>query len=274
MSRTSWKCLMIGAVVAVVISAVAPQANAQCCGYYRPVAWGCCYAPRCAPACYSPCYATYAAVGCCGASYYDSDWYLGARPGPVRRLLLGPYRWYRAGYYGWGCGYGYDCGYSPCCTETGWETNPTTGAVPGQPTQVPTPAKKPMVEPPADVPIGPTPNEPGPGTLSPPTTPPPVKTSAMSFETSGVLTVWVPYDAKVTINGLVTKSTGSRRQFVSYGLKPGLSYKYVVKAELVRDGQTVEDSPPTRTVNLTAGQITAVAFGFNLTPPEQVAASK
>ena len=85
-----------------------------------------------------------------------------------------------------------------------------------------------------------------------------------------MLTVWVPYDAKVTVNGLETKSTGSRRQFVSYGLKPGLSYKYVVKAEVVRNGQTVED---TRTVTLTAGQITAVAFGFNLTPPEQVAAS-
>jgi len=272
MSRTSWKCLMIGAVVAVVISAVAPQANAQCCGYYRPVAWGCCYAPRCAPACYSPCYATYAAVGCCGASYYDSDWYLGVRPGPVRRLVLGPYRWYRAG-YGCGCGYGcgYDYDYSPCCTDT-----PMTGSqgtvTPPSPT--PTPAKKPIVEPPTEMPAGPMPNEPGPGPVPPPTTPPPVKTSEMSFENSGVLTVWVPYDAKVTINGLVTKSTGSRRQFVSYGLKPGLSYKYVVKAELVRDGQTVEDSPPTRTVNLTAGQITAVAFGFNLTPPEQVAASK
>jgi uncharacterized protein (TIGR03000 family) len=69
----------------------------------------------------------------------------------------------------------------------------------------------------------------------------------------------------------VTKSTGSRRQFVSYGLKAGLSYKYVVKAEVVRDGQTVED---TRTVTLTAGQISSVAFGFNVTPAEQVAVSK
>lgn len=86
-----------------------------------------------------------------------------------------------------------------------------------------------------------------------------------------MLTVSVPYDAKVTVNGRLTKATGSRRQFISFGLQPGLSYKYVVKAEVVRDGQTVED---TRTVSLTAGQIESVAFGFNLTPPEQVAASK
>jgi uncharacterized protein (TIGR03000 family) len=104
--------------------------------------------------------------------------------------------------------------------------------------------------------------------LPAPTAPTAPKTTSLSAENSGVLTVWVPYDAKVTVNGLVTKSTGSRRQFVSYGLKPGLSYKYVVKAEVVRDGQTVED---TRTVALTAGQITAVAFGFNLAPAEQVA---
>ncbi len=91
----------------------------------------------------------------------------------------------------------------------------------------------------------------------------------MSAEESGVLTVWVPYDAKVTVNGLATKSTGSRRQFVSYGLKAGLSYKYVVKAQVVRDGKTVED---TQTAVLTAGQVTAVAFGFNTT--EQVAANQ
>ena len=102
-------------------------------------------------------------------------------------------------------------------------------------------------------------------------TPTPSKTTSYSIDHSGVLTVWVPYDAKVTVNGRETKSTGSRRQFISYGLKPGLSYKYVVKASVVRDGQTVED---TRTVNLTAGQLESVAFGFNPTPPEQMAAAQ
>ena len=106
-------------------------------------------------------------------------------------------------------------------------------------------------------PAAPTPVEPG----AP-------KTTGTSAENTGVLTVWVPYDAKVTVNGLETRSTGSKRQFVSFGLKPGLSYKYVVLAQVVRDGQLVED---TRTVTLTAGQITAVAFGFNTEASQQVA---
>jgi uncharacterized protein (TIGR03000 family) len=104
----------------------------------------------------------------------------------------------------------------------------------------------------------------------PPAAPGPAKTSGMSADESGILTVWVPYDAKVTINGRETKNTGSRRQFVSYGLQPGLTYKYEVKAVIIRNGQAVEDN---RTVMLTAGQITAVAFGFNTPPQQQVAAA-
>jgi uncharacterized protein (TIGR03000 family) len=265
MNRRSWNSLLVGAVVAVALLSVVPQANAQWWGYYRPVAWGCCYTPAyVAPcnSCYTPCCSTVRYNPC----YYGSDWYLGVRPGPVRRLVLGPYRWYRVGYgCGWGCGYSccggsYDAGYAPCCTDT-----PSQGtAAPGN---VPTPAKKPVVEPPSAMPI-----EPGPGPAMPGATPPPPapKTTATSSENSGILTVWVPYDAKVTVNGLETKSTGSRRQFVSYGLKAGLTYKYVVKAQIVRNGQVVED---TRTVSLTAGQISAVAFGFNTTPAEQVAAT-
>jgi uncharacterized protein (TIGR03000 family) len=94
--------------------------------------------------------------------------------------------------------------------------------------------------------------------------------SANSAEQSGILTVWVPHDAKVTVNGLDTRSKGSRRQFVSFGLQPGLSYKYVVKAQVVRNGQTQED---TRTVVLTAGQTSSVAFGFNISV-EQVASAR
>ena len=93
----------------------------------------------------------------------------------------------------------------------------------------------------------------------------------MSPESSGVLTVWVPSDAKVIVNGLETRSKGSRRQFISYGLKPGMNYKYVIKAEVVRSGVVVED---TRTVTLTAGQVTAIAFGFNATPAEQMASAQ
>jgi uncharacterized protein (TIGR03000 family) len=126
------------------------------------------------------------------------------------------------------------------------------------PSPAPTPAKKPVAEP-----------APAPATPAPPVPVEP-KTTGLSADESGFLTIWVPYDAKVTVNGMETKSQGSRRQFVSFGLKPGLSYKYVVKAEVVRDGQLQED---TRTVILTAGEISAVAFGFNV-PSQQVASAQ
>ena len=118
---------------------------------------------------------------------------------------------------------------------------------------------------------GATPAQPG-ATEPAPVMPAPAEPTTMSPtpETSGVVTVWVPYDAKVTINGLATRSVGSRRQFVSYGLQAGFSYKYAIHAEVVRDGKLVEDD---RTVTLTAGESTAVAFGFNAKPAEAVAAS-
>ena len=257
MNRRSWRFVLIVAVAAFTLSLAAPQADAQWWGWYRPV--GCC-----GWSCYSPCYAT---VGC--NSRCDSGLYLGWRPGPVRRLLFGPYRWYR-GWYGCGCGCGYDCGWDcgcstceTCCSNT-TSTWPSSAPLNGN--YVPTPAKRPAEPPAAMPPESTTPTSPAPS--APSASPVLPKTSATSADASGILTVWVPYNAKVTINGRETRSTGSRREFVSYGLTPGLSYKYVVHAEVVRNGQTLED---TQTVTLTAGQIEAVAFGFNTAPTEQVA---
>jgi uncharacterized protein (TIGR03000 family) len=130
------------------------------------------------------------------------------------------------------------------------------------------PADKPAV--PAEKPAAPTPPPPaggilGPDTLKPdpaiPPVPPtkPISSIEPANGESGVLTVWVPNDAKVTINGLLTKSTGSKRQFVSYGLLPGYSYRYVVKAEVVFNGKVYEES---NTVSLSGGERGGVAFGF------------
>jgi uncharacterized protein (TIGR03000 family) len=85
---------------------------------------------------------------------------------------------------------------------------------------------------------------------------------------SGLLVVAVPYDAKVFINDFETKAKGSHRQYVSYGLEPGLAYKYEIRAEVVRDGRLVTDQ---RTVVLTAGDRETVAFGFNPRPVEGLA---
>jgi len=94
--------------------------------------------------------------------------------------------------------------------------------------------------------------------------------NAPTMESSAILTVYVPAEAKVTINGKLTKTTGSKRQYVSFGLMSGFSYKYEVKAQIVRDGQLLED---TKVISLTAGERGAVAFGFNLRTAEGLAAS-
>jgi uncharacterized protein (TIGR03000 family) len=266
MNRQSWKYFLIGAVMAVALSSTAPQADAHWWSYYQPVAWGgygyggygygCGYG-GCYSACYTPSYSS------CNSCWDNGSWYLGWRPGPIRRMFFGRYRWY----YGNNCWGGYCATDVGCCTD-GSVAAPATPAAPG----TPTPAKKPVAEPamptePAAVPEAPAPAEPAmPSDQVEPAMP---KTSGTSAEDSGVLTVWVPYDAKVTVNGLETRSSGSRRQFVSFGLKPGFSYKYEVRAEVVRNGQVQEE---TRTITLTAGQVTAVAFGFN-TPAQQVAAA-
>ncbi len=264
MSRQSWKKVLLGTAVVLLLLTAVGSANACWWGCCRPVYYGC-----------SSCYSAWD---------YCGGWYGG---------YSRPYRWgcgWCGGYYSSryngcysGCYATYSCCNAvaaTCCGST------TTTAAPAAPT-MPTPAKKPVMEAPAPTPAVPaTPPEPSPtpalpGTTTEPapampgTTPavPPTEPSTMSSptpETSGVVTVWVPYDAKVTINGLATRSIGSRRQFVSYGLKPGFSYKYDIHAETVREGKLVEE---THTVALTAGENTAVAFGFNTKPAEAVASA-
>jgi uncharacterized protein (TIGR03000 family) len=254
MNRTSLKCALICAAALLAFWAVSPKATANWVDWYQPV--GCCGYRSC----YTPCCSSFYTQTCnyqpcstpCYSSCYRGGWYVGWRPQPIRNLLFGPYRWHWSA-FGVSCPTYASCSpvYDSCCD----------GSV-AAPTQSPTPAKKPAPEP-GNSPAPPAPAMPGPSDS------PATKTSERSAENSGLLTVWVPYDAKVTVNGIETKSTGSRRQFVSYGLKPGLSYKYVVKAEVVRNGQVQDD---TREIVLTAGQNAAVAFGFNVTG-QQIAAA-
>lgn len=75
--------------------------------------------------------------------------------------------------------------------------------------------------------------------------------------TDGILTVNVPADAKVFVNGLPTTSTGTMRTYVSRNLNPGQVYNYEVRTEVVRDGKVVSD---TKNVKLVAGQEYAMAF--------------
>lgn len=278
----SWKTLLIGGVVAATLAMGVSQADAcwRCGGYY-PVSWG-------YTAYYTPSY-----TSCCTVSYdpccsTSCGWYVGYRPGPLRRLLFGRYRWY----YGcWGGYSSYDWG--TCCTEVGV----MAPAAPAQPT--PAEVQKPVLgEQPAKPPVTP-PTMPAEPTTPPPTTPngpepaveppakapePPADTAPSTLRTrenSGLLTIYVPYDAKITVNGLTTRSKGSRRQYVSYGLKSGFGYRYVIHVQAMTRVRENPDDPYSPLVNrlverekevvLTAGDRKMVTFGFNPAPSQEVA---
>ena len=96
---------------------------------------------------------------------------------------------------------------------------------------------------------------------SAPATPPnlPPENGASLDRDEGGLTVSVPADAKIFVNGKATSSTGSYREYISRGLEPGYEYNYEVRAEVVRNGETISD---VKTVSLTAGKLERVAFDF------------
>jgi uncharacterized protein (TIGR03000 family) len=73
-----------------------------------------------------------------------------------------------------------------------------------------------------------------------------------------MLTVAVPGDAKVTINGHPTSSDGTVRQFKSRGLKEGYAYTYVVNVTYNNiEGQAKSES---KSVKLRSGDVARVEF--------------
>ena len=109
--------------------------------------------------------------------------------------------------------------------------------------------------------------------MAPPSapTPPPPAAGKSTFDVGadvGYLVVNVPADAKVFVNGRPTTSTGEHRQYVSHGLEAGMRYEYQVRAEIVRDGKTISD---TKTVQLTAGSQSSIAFDMSSSPAPHTA---
>ncbi len=261
--------------------------------FYRP-RWAPVCAPRCTPVC---------SVSICDPC---DGWYVGVRPGPVRRALFGPYRWY--GSHGC-CSV---CYADPCCCYGGSVVSvdsdpdvqstqkPTlappvdvpadtpAAGTPNQPTLAPAPAPAPAPTTFAPVPELPAPVDPGPVPLGPmpdPVSPsndlqlpdPTVPSSALDPlapqgaampSGEGVISILVPENAQVTINGYVTKSNGRVRRYVSQNLKPGLVYPFNIQVNVVRDGRTLTDS---RQVKLTGGAIEAVVFNFDKAAVERIA---
>ncbi len=230
-----------------------------CCGWSpAPFFGGGCCAP-CMPvydSCCSPCVSTcspcVSSCSPCGGTYV-----LGCRPGPIRRLLFGSTRWYNVGYGGYGCG---GCGWD-CCTTTvdsccggGVSDDTIYNSTPYNTTPSVTPAtpqKRSAIEP---SPVSVRGQNPG-----------VYQTSYQKFQNSqnrnnsGLLTIYVPLDAKVYVNEKLTSTEGSKRAFVSFGLDAGYEYEYHVRAEVVRDGKLY---PETQTIILRAGENRTVSFPF------------
>lgn len=164
--------------------------------------------------------------------------------------------WGTCGWGGWG-GYSY-CGnwcYDPCWYGYYWPPYyPGVPPVPGHATG----AKAQEPSPSPNNPLGPMSEN----------------TRAMeglaveSSATSGAILLSLPQDARVVINGRETTITGPTRKYVSENLKPGSTYKYEIRATIVRDGKMVEEK---RVVYLKAGQSEQLAFSFPATPEPHLA---
>jgi uncharacterized protein (TIGR03000 family) len=71
------------------------------------------------------------------------------------------------------------------------------------------------------------------------------------------ITVQVPPDAEVWIEGVRTKQMGPVRDFVSPPLDPGVNYDYEIRATWKNNGEVVSD---TQHVNVRAGDRTKITF--------------
>jgi uncharacterized protein (TIGR03000 family) len=85
----------------------------------------------------------------------------------------------------------------------------------------------------------------------------PAPGSTTSMRADGLLSVSVPDDAKIYVNGQATSSTGDLRQYISRDLATGYNYTYEVRAEAIRDGRTVEQ---VKKIDLRAGETARLAF--------------
>jgi uncharacterized protein (TIGR03000 family) len=84
-----------------------------------------------------------------------------------------------------------------------------------------------------------------------------------------LLSIDVPEDARVYVNGTLTKTVGTHRQYACSGLLPGNGYKYQVRAVVTRNGKELSD---TQVVRFRAGETRDLAFDFGGRPSAVVAA--
>jgi uncharacterized protein (TIGR03000 family) len=106
-----------------------------------------------------------------------------------------------------------------------------------------------------------------PPAAKPPAAKKPAKADSASVEAdSALLTVSVPEDALVVVNGFQTKATGLVRQFKSSGLKPGFVYTYDVQVVYTVDGAERTES---KSVKLRTGTSQMLTFAADAKSAEE-----
>jgi len=270
MTQSTWKSLILSGMAIGLLTIGVSQADAF--SYWRPWLLGCGVPPTC---CCTP-----GDFACCDPCCACCDPCFACCVGPVRRLLSVPLGWFSPcwGYRWTGCCWDACCEpFADCCAATAPGPVSTGSAKPPiSPAPLPTVAP-PQSSPsapgkPAETPLPPEPLKPN--NYNPPA-PTPAEPGARTQllptrASSALLTIWVPADARVMINGLPTQSTGSKREYVSHNLQPGLTYKYEVCAQIGRDGKPLDQ---TKVVFMTAGANEGVAFGCNPAPRQSVAST-
>jgi uncharacterized protein (TIGR03000 family) len=88
---------------------------------------------------------------------------------------------------------------------------------------------------------------------------------------STILTVSVPVDAKVFVNGKETTTPGNERQYISRNLVPGYRYSYRIRAEVIRDGEPVTE---TKIVEVQSGETARVDFDLGTEVAKTKSATK
>ncbi len=262
--RTVQRILLVSVLAVAVFAVSAPQADAgwrhwNYAGYYggyyggwydwgwyswgyhyRPVTYVSYYRPwygGCYSSCYSPCYSS------CYTPCYTT------------------------------CS---SCYCSPCCCATTVVDSCCGSVISSGSVQkvedqnggstAPTPA--PSETAPADT----APTVPAPDPLGAPATNPSVLEGVRTQADRGstILAVTVPEEARVYVNGKLTKTPGTHRRYISRGLVSGFRYTYEVRAELDRAGETLTD---TQVVHVRAGETSDLAFDFDRAEPQVAAAT-
>ena len=75
----------------------------------------------------------------------------------------------------------------------------------------------------------------------------------------------LPADAKLSVDGTVTRSTGETRSFMSPPMQAGKEFRYTIRAELERDGKMTSAD---KEVTVRAGQETVVQLDPSSFTPE------